>query len=159
MQVRYRLHRKLILEAIERLQRGASLQKNLWEHIHEDPTKAALYASGVLCTPRLTMLWLYAFEYHSTLGWLLADAEGSHAGRVSEAGSKAHEESELGLLQSLMQHCLPAPLRKNMLLFWLGWVFWPALLVGIVLFSVVCTLKHFLFQCCQLVAAIFSCQS
>jgi hypothetical protein len=132
VQVRYRLHRKMILEAIERLQRGTSLQKNLWEYIHDDPTKAALYASGVLCTPRLTMLWLYAFEYHSTLGWLLADADGSQAARVSEDGSKPRDVSEPGLLQSLMQHYLPAPLRTNTLLFWLGWVLWPALLVGIV---------------------------
>jgi hypothetical protein len=132
-QVSYRLHRKLILEAIDELQRGASAQINLWKYIHDDPTKAALYASGVLCTPRLTMLWLYAFEYQPTLGWLSAergDHQGSHA---LESGQRIQDVSKPGLLHLLLQHLLPAPLWASRWRFWLGWLLWPALLVCFVL--------------------------
>lgn len=61
---------------------GAAEPGSLWQYIHEDPTTAALYVSGVLCTPRLTMLWLHVFEYSTTLGPLLAD-EDEHNSQVS----------------------------------------------------------------------------
>lgn len=79
LQVTFRLHRKLILGAIGSLKEqqpaGAAEPGSLWQYIHADPTTAALYVSGVLCTPRLTMLWLHIFEYNATLGPLLADED------------------------------------------------------------------------------------
>lgn len=66
LQVTYRVHRKLILEAIAHLKaqqpEGFAKPGNMWQYIHQDPTKASLYLSGVLCTPRLSLIWLYIFE-------------------------------------------------------------------------------------------------
>lgn len=88
LQVEFRLHRKLMMTAITSLKEqqpaGSAEPGSLWQYIHEDPTTAALYVSGVLCTPRLTMLWLHVFEYSTTLGPLLADEDeqNSQVGRL-----------------------------------------------------------------------------
>ena len=127
VQVSYRLHRKLILDALQQLRAqqpdGVSAPGNLWEYIHEDPTKAALYVSGVLCTPRLTMLWLYIYEYSSTLGRLLAEG-GDDKGPSAQAAppSPAAPNTSLGSHATSL-------ISANQLLFWVGWALCPALLV------------------------------
>ena len=123
MQIGYRLHRKLLLDAIASLKEqqpdGTAEPGNLWEYIHDDPTTAALYVSGVLCTPRLTMLWLYTFEYNSTLGPLLADED------------ESSDQVAYHAPRSIQEFLVLFPIRANKILFWIGWLCCPALMVRI----------------------------
>lgn len=121
LQIGYRLHRKLLLGAIANLKEqqpdGTAEPGNLWEYIHDDPTTAALYVSGVLCTPRLTMLWLHTFEYNSTLGPLLADED------------ESSDQVAYHAPRSIQEFLVLFPVRANKVLFWLGWLCCPALMV------------------------------
>jgi hypothetical protein len=122
VQIGYRLHRKLLLDAIASLKEqqpdGTAEPGNLWEYIHDDPTTAALYVSGVLCTPRLTMLWLHTFEYNATLGPLLADED------------EASDTVAYHAPSSIQEFLVLFPVRANKILFWLGWLCCPALMVS-----------------------------
>jgi hypothetical protein len=69
------------------------------------------------------MLWLYTFEYNSTVGQLLADP----------GKARLHVDGLSGLLASF-------PSWTNQLLFWLGWILCPALMVRCLLASV-CVLR------------------
>ena len=121
LQIGYRLHRKLVLDAIGSLKEqqpdGTAEPGNLWEYIHDDPTTAALYVSGVLCTPRLTMLWLHTFEYNSTLGPLLADED------------ESNDQVAYHAPRSIQEFLVLFPIRANKILFWIGWLCCPALMV------------------------------
>eukprot|EP00892_Ulva_mutabilis_P000162 jgi/Ulvmu1/10146/UM006_0100.1 len=122
IKVSFRLHRKLILGAIGSLKEqqpvGTAELGSLWQYIHEDPTTAALYVSGVLCTPRLTMLWLHIFEYSTTLGPLLADED--------ELNTQVAYHAPNTIQEFLMMF----PVRANHVLFWIGWLCCPALMVA-----------------------------
>ncbi|BDA50047.1 probable E3 ubiquitin-protein ligase LubX at C-terminar half [Coccomyxa sp. Obi] len=64
--MQYRLHRKVFLDAISKLQsaqpKGIHFPRNLWEYRKEHPIRASVYYSGLLSAPRMTMLWLAIFE-------------------------------------------------------------------------------------------------
>ncbi|CAL8465399.1 g4935 [Coccomyxa elongata] len=64
--MQYRLHRKVFLDAISKLQsaqpKGVHFPRNLWEYRKENPIRASVYYSGLLSAPRMTMLWLAIFE-------------------------------------------------------------------------------------------------
>lgn len=126
LQVTFRLHRKLIMGAISSLKEqqpvGTAEPGNLWEYIHADPTTAALYVSGVLCTPRLTMLWLHIFEYSTTLGPLLADedelsSQVPHSADGISCGSTEHPNTlhliELTDVTTALLHASRAAVRPR----------------------------------------------
>ncbi|KAK9815428.1 hypothetical protein WJX72_003511 [[Myrmecia] bisecta] len=65
-EIRYRLHRRVILEAIRSLQQeqpnGIHYPRDLREYRKEFPTKASVYFSGILSAPRTCLLWLHVFD-------------------------------------------------------------------------------------------------
>ncbi|CAL5222071.1 g4373 [Coccomyxa viridis] len=66
IRMQYRLHRKLFLDAVIKLQaaqpQGVHLPRTLWEYRKEFPIRASVYFSGLLAAPRLTIFWLLVSE-------------------------------------------------------------------------------------------------
>ena len=110
-----RNHRRVLREALQELEDGqfaapprGAARLDLNEFVHNEPTMAALYGSGMLCTPRLSMLWLFLFERKAAV-------------------AKALGHPTLALHRSMPDG--DGPLQRNHSAFWLTWLFCPSLMV------------------------------
>jgi hypothetical protein len=54
------------------------------------PIRTRLYSIGLLCSPRLTMLWTYLFDHSNTLRLLHQHVLDSRVGRAAGRGLRRH---------------------------------------------------------------------